>query len=96
MRLDANRKLLFALLEPYRNQFKSEIPEATYLAWLDFSQSQLKPTAQHYLLEKGLIALNPGEAFIEDGADFARLNFATEKELIPEMLNRITLCLPVE
>ena len=42
---------------------------------------QLKPTAQHYLLEKGHIALNPGETFFEGGTDFARLNFATEAEL---------------
>jgi cystathionine beta-lyase len=95
IKLDSNRKSLFALFEPYRNQFRSEIPEATYLAWLDFSQSQLKPTAQQYLLEKGRVALNPGEAFIEGGTDFARLNFATEAELIPEMFKRITSCLPI-
>ncbi len=94
LKLDSNRKLLFASLEPYKHQVKSVIPEATYLAWLDFSQSQLKPTAQHYLLEKGHIALNPGETFFEGGTDFARLNFATEAELIPEMIKRITSCLP--
>ena len=92
-KLDANRKLFFELLEPYRDKVRSEMPEATYLAWLDFSQSPLKPTAQQHLLKHGNIALNPGEAFIEGGTDFSRLNFATEAELIPEMVQRIVSCL---
>ena len=92
-KLDVNRKLFFELIEPYRDQLRSEMPQATYLAWLDFSGSLLKPTAQQYLLEHGHLALNPGENFIENVRDFARLNFATEADLIPEMTQRIISCL---
>lgn len=67
------------------------VPEATYLMWLDFSDTVLagvdKPAA--WLLEHARVALNEGTAFGTYGQGHARLNFATSREILTEALSRI-------
>ncbi|HEY7239186.1 MAG TPA: PatB family C-S lyase [Burkholderiales bacterium] len=60
--------------------------EATYLAWID--ASSLGPgDAGHFFLEAG-VALSPGPQF-GGGADFVRLNFATQRARLAEALARM-------
>lgn len=70
--------------------------EATYLAWLDFRALNLDEPAAHYLLERAKVALNPGESFAPEQPEFegfARLNFATSRGILEEMLERIRTAL---
>lgn len=67
------------------------VPQATYLLWLDFSETALagvdKPA--EWLLKNARVALNEGLSFGELGRGHARLNFATSREILSEALARI-------
>jgi cystathionine beta-lyase len=64
-------------------------PQATYLAWLDFRQTPLAEDPMRLLLEKAKVALSAGPDFGGAGSGFARLNFATSRELLDEIVDRI-------
>jgi cystathionine beta-lyase len=65
------------------------VPEATYLAWLDFSAYGLGDDPAKVLLDEGRVALSAGLDFGERGAGFARLNFATTRPILDAVLDRI-------
>lgn len=66
---------------------KTHIPEAGYLAWLDISELGL---TTEEIFTKAKVALVPGpDMGGENYKNFARLNFATSKEIITEALERI-------
>ncbi len=66
-------------------------PAATYLMWLDFSETAIadeeKPAA--WLRKHARVALNEGTTFGPGGAHHARLNFATSEEILAEAIGRI-------
>jgi cystathionine beta-lyase len=65
------------------------VPEATYLAWLDFRPLGLGDDPAARLLDLGRVALSPGPDFGPGGAGFARLNFATSEAILDEIVQRI-------
>jgi cystathionine beta-lyase len=65
------------------------VPEATYLAWLDFRELGLGDDPAKRLLETARVALSSGLDFGERGTGFARLNFATTRELLDAIIDRI-------
>ncbi len=81
--------------------FKAELsgtfvmpPEATYLAWIDFSQTGLSTERLNDLLiKKAKVALDPGEKFGENCDKFKRLNFACAKKELENALERIAKAL---
>jgi cysteine-S-conjugate beta-lyase len=64
-------------------------PEATYLAWLDFSDLNLETSPHKYLLEKAKVALNEGKDFGDQGEGFARLNFGCPRSVLEQALLQI-------
>ena len=66
-----------------------DLPEATYLAWLDFREYGLGDDPAAYLLDQASVALSSGPQFGTGGAGFARLNFATSAELIDDIVERV-------
>ena len=80
--LDRNRKLLGELLAEYIPLVRYTIPEATYMAWLDFRELNLPQEPGDFFLSKSSVAMNPGVAFGANGAGFARLNFATNTSIL--------------
>ncbi|TVR46128.1 MAG: putative C-S lyase [Planctomycetota bacterium] len=64
---------------------RSNLMEATYLAWLDVRALGLK--RPHASFEAGGVGLGDGKAF-GDG-DYLRLNFATSPERLAEILSRM-------
>lgn len=74
--LKENRDYLARELEKIKG-LRFTIPEATFLMWLDFSDTKLQDHAYEILLENNL-ALNDGRLFGASGS-FARLNFATPR-----------------
>ena len=64
-------------------------PEATYLAWLDFRETPLAEDPAKLLLERAQVVLSAGPDFGELGQGFARLNFATSRQLLDEIIDRI-------
>ncbi|MGI9595372.1 MAG: hypothetical protein ACR2QK_04385, partial [Acidimicrobiales bacterium] len=68
-------------------------PEATYLAWLDFTALELEDEPREWLFEHAKVALSPGPDFGQSGAGFVRINTATSAELLDELVDRISAAL---
>ena len=65
------------------------LPEATYLAWIDFSRLGLPQPAGTFFLEKARVGLSPGDNFGEQYGAFVRLNFATSPAILKEIVARM-------
>jgi cystathionine beta-lyase len=87
-RLQANRDLFMSLAATHIPDALVHPSEGTYLAWMDLSTYGLDDPAQ-FLLDEGRVALTGGEPFRGDSSQFGRLNFATEPEILIEMMERM-------
>ena len=87
--LTAMRDHVAARLSTEMPDARFTLPEATYLAWLDLRAYGLGDDPARALLEDARVALSPGPDFGEHGAGFARLNFATTRPILDEILDRI-------
>ncbi|HYS32799.1 MAG TPA: aspartate aminotransferase, partial [Streptosporangiaceae bacterium] len=62
---------------------------ATFLAWLDCRGLGLGDDPAAVFLDRGRVALSPGQDFGGQGAGFARLNIGTSPELVAEAVRRM-------
>lgn len=86
--LAGNRKLLGQLIESHLPDVGYVEPDATYLAWLDFTRHGIEDPAA-LLVERAGVALTGGGPFGAGGAGHARLNFATFPHILREVIERI-------
>jgi cysteine-S-conjugate beta-lyase len=89
--LTAQRDHLASRLSDELPKVASALPEATYLAWLDFRAYGLGDDPARWLLEHARVALSAGPDFGPHGTGFARLNFATSREILDEIVDRIVM-----
>lgn len=87
--LDGNRRFVADFVTERWPEVRHHAPEATFLAWLDFRALALPQAPQAYFLERARVALSAGEWFGTPGQGFARLNFATSRALLGEILARL-------
>ena len=87
--LTANRDFLVDYVTENMPGVRITIPDATYLAWLDFSSLKLKMPPFDFFLEKAGVALSDGRIFGSDYMDYARLNFGTSRRILKQGLNRM-------
>ncbi len=87
--LQKNRDWLAEAVAREFPQAVMRLPEATYLAWLDFARLHLPQPAGTFFLEKARVGLSPGENFGEQYGAFARLNFATSPAILKEIVARM-------
>jgi cystathionine beta-lyase len=87
--LDGQRRLLADLLGRRLPAVGYRPPDATFLAWLDFSRAGLGADPARVLLDRGRVALSSGLPFGPGGTGWARLNFATSGELLAEAVDRM-------
>lgn len=87
--LRANRDHLAARLASELPAVRFSIPEATYLAWLDFRETPFAGDPAGQLLDRGRIGLSAGPDFGVAGQGHARLNFATHREILDEIIDRM-------
>ena len=64
-------------------------PEATYMAWLDCRDLGLPADPFDFFLEHGRVALTRGREFGEPGKGCVRMNFATSRAILLEILERM-------
>lgn len=64
-------------------------PEATYFAWLDCRGLGLSEEPYDFFLREARVALEPGANFGAEGRGHARLNFATSKSILSEIVDRM-------
>lgn len=91
--LESNRDHLAEFVSAELRGVAHHPPEATYLAWLDCRALQLEPDPYRYFLERGRVALSDGAAFGAVGRGFVRVNFATSRPLLDEVLARMARAL---
>lgn len=91
--LDSNRYFLRDLLEKKIPQIKYQVPQCTYLAWLDLEALNLGRNPSQTFLDRGRVALSPGKAFSPQTPNYARLNFATSPEILTEAVNRMVVAI---
>ncbi|WP_107656779.1 MalY/PatB family protein [Nocardia suismassiliense] len=84
--LTANRDLVAETLRP---ESRFHRPDAGYLAWLDCRALELGRDPADFFLEHAKVKLLSGPDFGPGGAGFARLNFATYRPVLAEMLGRM-------
>ncbi len=91
--LEGQRDYLLARLAAELPEVGVQVPEATYLAWLDFRAMGVGDDPAKTLLEKAQVALGSGPDFGEHGRGFARLNFATSRVVLEEIVERVVSAL---
>mgnify|MGYP000846283519 FL=1 len=88
--LQDNLQFIEGFINERMQRVKLVKPEATYLAWLDFSDYGLTPQElQKVMREKAKVALNDGYIFGPGGEQFQRINFACPRVILEEALERI-------
>ncbi|MEU5535247.1 aminotransferase class I/II-fold pyridoxal phosphate-dependent enzyme [Streptomyces sp. NPDC020362] len=91
--LDANRRLLTALLAEQLPAIRPCPAEATYLAWLDCRALGLGEDPAEVFLDRGRVALSSGLPFGTGGAGHVRFNLATSPEILTEAVGRMAAAL---
>jgi cystathionine beta-lyase len=87
--LTSNRDFLVEYVTEYMPDVRTTIPDATYLAWLDFTQAGIKGSPFEFFLKKGKVAFSDGKIFGKDGEGHVRLNFGTSRKLLERGLDRM-------
>ena len=91
--LTANRDYMVDFVQKNLPGVKITIPQATYLAWLDFSElvnsGKMQGNPYEFILKNARVALNNGPTFGTGGTNFVRLNFGCPRALLQEGLERI-------
>ena len=87
--LTGNRDFLVDYVTKYIPNVRTTIPEATYLGWLDFTQTKIDGSPFEFFKEKAKVAVSEGKIFGKEGAGHVRINFGTSRALLKEGLSRI-------
>jgi cystathionine beta-lyase len=84
--LDGNRRLLADLLAAELPEVTHHAPEATFLAWLDCAALGLDDPAR-FFLDHAHVALGDGPPFGAGNEQHVRLNFATSRALLEQIVH---------
>ncbi len=87
--LTANRDFLVEYVTENFPDVRLTIPDATYLAWLDFSAYKLKKSPYDFFLEKARVALSGGKIFGTGFEEYVRLNFGCPRSTLKQGLERM-------
>jgi len=92
--LDGNRRFVAEFLRERVPEIRHHPGESLYLAWLDCAALELGGAAPFdFFLERARVALSDGRNFGAGGETFARLNFATSRAILREILERMARAL---
>ena len=87
--LGQNRDYLYERVTQRMPAVTIRKPEATFLSWLDCSALGINGSPYEHFLNTAKVAFSDGEDFGEEGAGFVRLNFATSREVLSKILDRV-------
>ncbi|RRW69024.1 putative C-S lyase [Pseudomonas fluorescens] len=86
--LQANRDWLLDAVRTRLPGVTINVPQGTYLAWLDCSALDL-PDPQRFFLEQGKVGLSAGLDFGDQHQQFVRLNFGCPRALLEDGVARM-------
>lgn len=85
-----NMKFVNEYCEKHMPQIKANMPEGTYLVWLDCNDLGLSDDALNdFFVNKARVALDGGSWFGEEGKGYMRINVACPRATLKEGLDRI-------
>lgn len=87
--IESNAHFLRTLLQTHLPAAKYEIPQCSYLAWVDVSELNLGEDPAAVFLEKGKVAFNAGKIYGKSASQFVRVNLATSESVLSEAVNRM-------
>jgi cystathionine beta-lyase len=88
--LAGNREFLADFILNEIPRIRMIIPEATYLAWLDFRDLGLSDEElSRFLIDKAGLGLNPGTQFGPGGEGFMRLNFGCPRGILKQAMKQL-------
>ena len=87
--LTANRDFLVEYVTENMPDVRLTVPQATYLAWLDFSAYNLKKSPYDFFLKKAKVALSDGKIFGKGSEEYVRLNFGCPRSILEQGLERM-------
>jgi cysteine-S-conjugate beta-lyase len=91
--LEENLKFLEKYLEENLPQVKLYKPQGTYLAWLDFSRTNLEyKEIERRITEDAKVLLDGGSWFGSSGEGFMRINIACPRSTLLKAITRIQKC----
>lgn len=88
--LDENRRQLEDLIRGTLPGVGYRIPDASYLAWIDFRQTEWADRPALHISQRARVALMEGADFGSPGRGFVRLNFATPYPVLEEIITAIS------
>jgi cystathionine beta-lyase len=91
--LTDNRDFIVGYVSEHMPAVRTTIPDATYLAWLDFTQTDIKDAPFEFFKDKAKVAVSDGKIFGKEGKCHIRLNFGTSRALLKEGLDRMNKAL---
>lgn len=92
--IDDNLKFMKEFIDKNMPSIKYNIPEGTYLAWMDFSDLPFSDEEiTDRLLNVAKVALDEGKIFGRCGEKHQRINVACPRSILEEALNKIKLAL---
>lgn len=94
--LDTARYYIESNRDWFYQQIKHRMPaiqhlsnQATYLAWLDCQNLGLQEEAFEFFVREACIGPSPGPDFGPEGRGCIRVNFATSRQILEQILNRM-------
>lgn len=87
--IESNAHYLKTLLDTHLPAAQYQIPECSYLAWVDVSALNLGADPAAVFLAKGRVAFNAGHIYGPTGSQFVRINLATSESVLAEAVNRM-------
>lgn len=92
--LDGNISYVKAFLDEHLPEARMQIPEATYLVWIDLNAYESDPKKLEYLMQNtAKIAFDEGYIFGEEGSGFERINIAMPRKQVEECMRRMKAAL---
>ncbi len=91
--LEANRDFTEQALKQKIPEIRFFKPEGTYLAWMDCSALELAGSPAAHFLRHGRVALSDGRAFGRGWEQHTRINFATSRPILTEVIDRMAKAL---
>jgi len=94
--IEDNIQFVDSFLKSNLPEIKMQIPDATYLLWLNFAEWNMnQKELKDHLVKKAKVGLNDGMTFGAEGKGYMRLNVASPRSILQEALERILATKPV-
>jgi len=87
--LTGNRDFLVEYVTEYMPEVRLTIPAATYLGWLDFTQTGIDGSPFEFFLKNAKVAASDGKIFGREGERHLRLNFGASRKTLEQGLEKM-------